>query len=272
MSKLSVEQMKRERRNVTQADMARDFAAIGLGAGDLVMVHSALSNIGYVIDGADAVIDALLQVVGETGTVIMPTLVRGGMSVEERFEAWDIDESPSDVGRITEVFRQRPQSIRSWHPTHAASAIGPLAEQLTRDHKHASGRPSPWHDAAFAADSPWEKMCDLGARYMFLGTNYRTCTLFHYIQALFVEVSGAEFDRPAPWPNFDFPTMGAAFAERYSVTVGKVGEAETRLFMAGDLRDFGLAALKDDPAPLFHKRPDDGFLTWHAEVVLGGGL
>ncbi len=272
MSKPSVGQMKRERRHVTKADMVRDLAALGLGAGDMVMVHSALSSIGYVVDGAESVIDAFLEVVGETGTVLMPTLVRGGMTTEERYEVWDIEKSPSDVGYLTEVFRQRPESIRSWHPTHAVSAIGPLAEQLTAGHRHASGRPSPWHDAAFAAESPWEKMCDLGARYMFLGTNYRTCTLCHYIQALFVEVSGAEFDRPAPWPNFDFPTMGAAFEERYPVAVGDVGEAETRLFMAADLRDFGLVALKENPAPLFHKRPDDEFLTWHAEVVLGGGL
>jgi len=177
MPNQSVEQMKHERRHVTRTDMAQDFAALGLASGDVVMVHSSLSSIGYVTDGPDAVIDALLEVVGETGTVIMPTLVRGGLTTEERFEIWDIDNSPSDVGRITEVFRQRPESIRSWHPTHAASAIGPLAHELTKDHKHASGRPSPWHDAAFAADSPWEKMCDLGAKYMFLGTNYRTCTV-----------------------------------------------------------------------------------------------
>ncbi|MGD8239884.1 MAG: AAC(3) family N-acetyltransferase [Armatimonadota bacterium] len=265
MPRQSMDEMKRERRHVTGEDMARDFAALGLRAGDMVMVHSSLSSIGYVVGAADAVIDALLQVVGERGTVIMPSLVRGGMSTEERFEIWDIEKSPSDVGRITEVFRQRPESIRSWHPTHAVSAIGPLARELTKDHKHASGRPSPWHDAAFAAGSPWEKMCDLGARYMFLGTDYPTCTLFHYIQALFVEVSAAEYERPAPWPLFDFPAMGAAFEERYPAAVGKVGEAETRVFMAADLREFGLAALRDDPAPLFHKRPEDEFMVWHAK-------
>lgn len=265
MSKHSLEQIARERRHVTQADMAKDLAALGLQTGDVVMVHSSMSSIGYVVGGADAVIDALLEVVGDTGTVIMPSLVRGGLSVEERFRIWDIEKSPSDVGRITEVFRQRRESLRSWHPTHAASAIGPLAHELTKDHQHASGRPSPWGDAAFAADSPWEKMCGLGAKYTFLGTNYRTCTLFHYIQALFVEVSAAEYERPAPWPLFDFPTMGAAFEERCPVTVGTVGEAETRLFMAADLREFGLAALREDPEPLFHKRPDDEFMAWHAE-------
>jgi aminoglycoside 3-N-acetyltransferase len=269
MPRQSIDDMKRDRRHVTRADMAGDFAALGLCAGDVAMVHSSLSSIGYVVGGADAVIDALLEVVGQTGTVIMPTLVRGGLSVEERFRIWDIDKSPSDVGRITEAFRRRPESVRSWHPTHAVSAIGPLAQELTKDHRHASGRPSPWHDAAFAADSPWEKMCDLGARYMFLGTNYRTCTLFHYVQALFVERSGAEFERAAPWPQFDFMAMGAAFEEHCPVTVGYVGEAETRLFMAADLREFGLGALRDNPAPFFRKRPDDEFMTWHREVVPG---
>ena len=61
----------------------------------------------------------------------------------------------------------------------------------------------------------------------------------------------------------------AAFEKRYPVTVGHVGEAETRMFMACDLREFGLAALREDPAPLFRERPDDEFMVWHREVVSG---
>ncbi len=36
---------------------------LGLGAGDLVVVHSSLSSFGWVDGGADAVIDALLAAV-----------------------------------------------------------------------------------------------------------------------------------------------------------------------------------------------------------------
>ncbi|SFO24462.1 Aminoglycoside 3-N-acetyltransferase [Pseudobutyrivibrio sp. JW11] len=36
------------------------------------MVHTALSKMGYVCGGAQAVIEALIEVVGEDGTIMMP--------------------------------------------------------------------------------------------------------------------------------------------------------------------------------------------------------
>ena len=37
------------------------------------MVHASLKRIGYVCGGAQTVIEALMEVVGENGTIMMPT-------------------------------------------------------------------------------------------------------------------------------------------------------------------------------------------------------
>ena len=51
--------------------------ALGVGAGDLIQVHSSLSSLGYVEGGAAAVGDALLEAVAPGGTVMVPTFNHG---------------------------------------------------------------------------------------------------------------------------------------------------------------------------------------------------
>ena len=53
---------------VTKEDIKKGLNAVGLKEGDVVFVHSSLSAFGYVIGGADTIIDALLETVGNSGT------------------------------------------------------------------------------------------------------------------------------------------------------------------------------------------------------------
>ena len=58
---------------ITKNDILRALSALGLRRGNIVMVHTSLSKIGYVCGGAQAVIEALIETVGEHGTIMMPT-------------------------------------------------------------------------------------------------------------------------------------------------------------------------------------------------------
>jgi hypothetical protein len=57
---------------VTVEELARDLRALGLQQGPTVLAHISLSGIGSVIGGEQAVIEALLDVLGESGTLVMP--------------------------------------------------------------------------------------------------------------------------------------------------------------------------------------------------------
>ena len=111
--------------HVTREEIAAALKEVGVQCGDTVMFHSSLSSMGWVVGGADTVIEGFLAAVGTNGTVVVPTLCR--MPDGERhltFARWNIVTSPSCVGHITEVFRHRPDAVRSDHGTHSVSAIG----------------------------------------------------------------------------------------------------------------------------------------------------
>src|SRR5437016_3740323 len=113
--------MSQTRTIVTQAQIEEGLRDVGVRRGDAVFFHSSLSGFGYVVNGADAVIDAFLAAVGPQGTVVVPTFVLEDR-VGEFGSWWDPATTPSSVGLFTDVFRQRPEARRSHHPAPAAAA------------------------------------------------------------------------------------------------------------------------------------------------------
>src|SRR4051794_36706454 len=62
---------------VTAARLSGDLRVLGLGAGDRLLAHSSLSRLGFVPGGAQAVVEALLAVVGPAGLIVMPSFSAG---------------------------------------------------------------------------------------------------------------------------------------------------------------------------------------------------
>ena len=260
--------MKREQ-------ISEALQALGLQVGHIVFVHSSLSSIGYVEDGADTMVDAFLDVLGSTGTLVVPTFTfsHGGKSNP----VFDPIQDPSEMGRITEVTRTRPGARRSHHLLHSVAALGPHAEEITAVHGA----------SAWAADGPFWKLYELDAHILMLGVPYLRCTFFHVIEQLVqvryrqwrkVDARVQEPDgrkRPlpvlgySPKPGFagnDFNKLGAILEKRGLAQVGAVGNAVARRFRAQDALEVGLAEYRKDPL-LFVKTGDsltqlrDGLLT-----------
>ena len=59
-------------KTVVKSDIVDALRSVGLQRGDSVMVHTSLGKIVYVCGGAQVVIEALIESVGEEGTIMMP--------------------------------------------------------------------------------------------------------------------------------------------------------------------------------------------------------
>ena len=76
--KKQLQQQQKNKTGITKQQLIDDLQKIGLKNGDSVLVHSSLSKIGFVEGGAKTVIDALSEVISETGTLLFPTFPAAG--------------------------------------------------------------------------------------------------------------------------------------------------------------------------------------------------
>ena len=251
-----VSQMKvKEKGGATKDKIKKDLATLGLVPGDTLFFHSSLKSIGYVEGGPDAVIDAFLETLGKSGTLVLPALSSydwENMSREEIEKNWSLETKSTFTGLIPETFRKRVGTVRSDNPTHSVTAIGRYATEITKDHKDVSGgegipdRPKWASRGAFGENSPWDKLYALDARYMFIGVDFSVCTMLHHVQVIFWEDYLQKIDRNAPWPTFDFGRMGKKLEALGLVRFGKIAAATARLISARALVDTAIRLLREE--------------------------
>ena len=152
---------------VTKSQIRAGLQALGVVSGDLLLVHSSLRSFGYVDGGAEAVLDALLEAVGESGTVLVPTLTFSILKSRPHF--FSVRSTPSSSGRITETLRQRAAARRSRHPVSSAAAIGAQAAYLTAAHA----------DTPCGPDSPYYRLYERGGKVVFFGASLGSNSVFH---------------------------------------------------------------------------------------------
>jgi aminoglycoside 3-N-acetyltransferase len=159
-------------------DLVRAFGEVGLVEGDGVFVHSAMSAFGEIEGGPPTVIAALEQVLGPHGLIAMPAfpLTASGIDHLAAHPVFDVRETPSRMGAITEHFRKLPGVVRSDHPTHSVAARGPGAEQLVAAHADA--------ETPFGAGTPFARMIERGVKQVWFGTGLPTFTLYHSYESL----------------------------------------------------------------------------------------
>ena len=245
---------------MTKQDIIRGLRELGVREGDILMVHSALSSFGRVEGGADALIDALLEAVGPSGTVGMPTLYLPSISGVEVF---DVNESPSQMGDVTETFRKRPGTLRGLHPTHSVAVVGARAEDLIRDHVTAP--------TACGKGTPFGRLAEWGGKVLLLGVDQDRNTLLHtaedYANLPFLSTRTAKYRDPAdgevkeitlsrfPGPHRNFIGLDPLFREAGVMSIGKIGKAVCRLMDAEGTVRVAVEALTKAPAAVLCDNP-----------------
>ncbi|MCY0898028.1 MAG: AAC(3) family N-acetyltransferase [Firmicutes bacterium] len=154
---------------VTRSSLVQGLEALGIVRGDALLVHSSFKAFGQVDGGAQTVIDALAEVLGPDGLLIMPTHTWD--TVNARQPVFHVRLTPSIVGYLTEAFRHRAGARRSRHPTHSVAALGREADDFVAGHER-------WSTPC-AKGSPYGRLVDRGGAVVLLGVDLSRMTLFH---------------------------------------------------------------------------------------------
>jgi aminoglycoside 3-N-acetyltransferase len=245
-----------------RAQALSDLRNLGVRKEGVLLVHSSLSALGYVPGGPLEVIKVLLEAVGREGTLVLPTHTWQWMN--EGCRVFDVMQTPSCVGMITEVFRNLPGVVRSMHPTHSVAAFGPRARELMAGHELAATPCGP--------GSPYEKILD-GGQILFLGVGLESNTAFHSIEGMcqvdyllqqepqtfaIIDSAGNSRDfsvrRHANGIARRFPAMQSLLESRGALRRGHVGPAPSMLLEGSIFRDVMIQRLRDDPACLLEEK------------------
>lgn len=251
---------------VTRNIIADDLRVLGVKSGETLLVHSSLSSLGWVVGGAVVVIQALLDVIGDDGTLIMPAQTSSYsdpagwknppvpedwfQSIRDCMPAFEPDITPTfGMGIIPEVFRKFPRVLRSSHPLLSFVAKGANAEYVTSGHSLNYG---------LGNDSPLGKIYELDGKVLMLGTDYNTCTSLHLGEVRAGNHQLVSCGAPILqggvkiWKEYNdidystqfFSQIGNEFEnDQTSILSGNVGMARSKLFSQVSIVDFAVSWL-----------------------------
>jgi aminoglycoside 3-N-acetyltransferase len=255
---------------ITRHHLVYDLEQLGLSPGQVVMLHASVKAIGWIAGGPDVVLQALLDVLTPEGTLMMYV---GWESSPYELAQWPeetqrlalahwppFDPATSRAYRkwsiLTEYLRTWPGARRSEHPDGSFAAVGARADWLIQHHPLQYG---------YGPGSPLAKLCETRGKVLLLGAPLDTLTVLHHAEHLAqvpnkrvvryqmpvsqggqrVWVTVEEFDTDVgivDWrgPEPLFATIARQFLESGQGLSGKVGLAQSYLFDAAELVQFGV--------------------------------
>ncbi|MER2090179.1 MAG: AAC(3) family N-acetyltransferase [Sporosarcina sp.] len=236
---------------------------LGIKMGDHIIVHSSLKSMGWIAGGAQAVVEALMDTVAPSGTIVMsaqsadnsepsywmlpPVPEAWHEPIRQSIPAYDPHLSHlRGMGKIADCFHRHPETIRSSHPAHSFMAWGRNAADWMMEH--------PLNDS-FGTGSPLGKMLDANVKIILIGVGYDSCTALHLSEylapGLTASPQGAAIIQNGEriWATFEmadvdsdvFPELGMAFEEMNPGVAlnGKLGQASCKVIPMKPLVDFG---------------------------------
>jgi len=178
-----------QKRFSTRRHLQDQLRALGLGPGDAVMVHAAMRRVGPLLNGPDALIGAIRDVVGSNGTLLCyvdwDACYDDAADEEGRIpESLKPDIPPFDPrssranrdhGVFAEFVRTTPGALRSGNPGASVAAIGAKAKWFTADHPL---------DYGYGEGSPFARLVKAGGKVLMAGAPLDTISILHHAEHL----------------------------------------------------------------------------------------
>jgi aminoglycoside N3'-acetyltransferase len=241
---------------LTRSDIEDGLYQLGLRPGQIVEVHSSLGSLGHVEGGAGTVIEALMNVIGSEGAIVMSAYpVSKLLPLTEEEKSWGIlgkvrvydDDyrAPTGMGVIADEFCLRPDTVLGPSP-HRVCAWGRNAEQLSLG---------------------YQVLLEMDGDVLLLGVDIERCSCMHQAEKnpLPPEIAGL-FELPeeiaARYSDDYYIAYGQSpvnawlkiqsQAEKEGIIkIGTIGQATCRFFKARPVVEAYAEALRTDPWALF---------------------
>lgn len=239
---------------------------LGIKQGMMIEVHASMKSFGYIVGGAQTLVDALIECIGYNGTLLMPLHFRDNTEpsswsspqvepemigkVRQSLPLPNKKESETyQLGKVVENLRRRDGVVFSEHPNTAYVAWGKYAKLLCNHHSL---------HFALSSESPCARLNELRGSILLLGVDYDKATAMHlseyYSGVRPVIISGAmqQTDGYRQFQSYldvandasDFIEVGQALERKGFVQIETIGNAPCRLFQASVAIDYATKYLK----------------------------
>lgn len=230
---------------MTKDEVKKELLKLGLERGMKILVHVALSKIGYIEGGAAAFISALKEVVSEDGVITLPA-----------YNSYN-DYKPR-LSVVSEVFKKQSDTIRTNQVIASFALWGKEKEKIAANVEYTQ------EGLSFEAGekSTLARLYENGGWSLMLGTDYSTCTILHLAENraewpskiiftdeyILSDENGGEkkiLFKDVAYQSGDFNEIGKAFEALYkddasAFRSGKVGNARSKLINQRIFVDFAV--------------------------------
>jgi len=157
-------------------DLVINWNRCGMKKGNTVLVHSSLKRLllklkdkyGEIIT-PKLIYDSLIKTLGDDGTLILP-LYNFDFPKAKYF---NFNETPSQMGALTEIGRSQKNAVRTGHPIYSFSVVGKLSNEFKGiDNK-----------SGYGDDSPFAKLKELNGKIAVIGlSDQNSMTSYHFVE------------------------------------------------------------------------------------------
>lgn len=241
---------------LTKEQLKEQLSLLGVEEGMTLMVHASMKSFGYVCGGSETLIDAVLELLGYEGTLVVPLQSSDNTEpsywqnppidvslypeVRKHHPAFHMHHSDcSNMGVFVEGVRHREGCIISSHPNAAFASVGKYARFICR--KHDLSFP-------FAENSPLKACVDLKAHVLLLGVGFDRCTGLHYAEhlskqrAILLQGSAMDTSEGRKWVKYldynhdsdDFVYIGEIMRKKNMVKEASIQTSVCQLFSLED--------------------------------------
>lgn len=173
-------------------ELKQQFQKLGITRGDHLLVHSSFSALGKIEGGPKTVIQVLKEIIGNEGTLVLPSFNWDYFKASEKII--DLANTPSKMGVISEIFRTMEGVRRTRNLFHPLCVYGHFQKALLKCDAYDT-----WGEK-----SPYGFMYHNRFKILLMGVDLNRCSVMHYCE----QKAGVWYRKPIIYDGYTVDENG----------------------------------------------------------------